>query len=206
MKRLNKRGFTLVELLATMVILGIIMVIAVPNVMGILNNSRNSAYVEDAKKLISLAEYKFRSDSSIMRPSVGKCTVLTLSYLDNSEFDNTPNKNGYYKRGSYVAIKNEGTASTAKYVYYVNLMEFLSADSPRYALNTDKLKGISLKTLDELNTLAPKDLVADDVTTHYITSGIPTAAADGIPYTSEIKIDGLCDLEAPPTAIYVKKN
>ena len=57
--KLNKKGFTLIELLAAMVILAAIMVIAVPNVMGILNNSKADAYVEDAKKLLSLAEYKF---------------------------------------------------------------------------------------------------------------------------------------------------
>ena len=38
--KLNNKGFTLVELLAAMVILAAIMVIAVPNIMGILNNSK----------------------------------------------------------------------------------------------------------------------------------------------------------------------
>ena len=55
MKKINKRGFTLIELLAAMVILGMIMAIAVPNVIGILNNSRNRTDVEDAKRLVSLA-------------------------------------------------------------------------------------------------------------------------------------------------------
>ena len=46
----DKKGFTLVELLATVVILGIIMIVAVPNVMGILTRNRSNTYLEDAKK------------------------------------------------------------------------------------------------------------------------------------------------------------
>ena len=57
----NQKGFTLVVLLAVMVILGIMMAIAMPNVTGILNKNRASIYVEDAKKLATTAEYKFFS-------------------------------------------------------------------------------------------------------------------------------------------------
>ena len=58
---MNQKGFTLMELLATIVILSIIMLIAVPNVINTLDkNKRSFTYVEDAKKMITLAEYKFR--------------------------------------------------------------------------------------------------------------------------------------------------
>lgn len=163
MKRINKRGFTLVELLAAMVILGIIMAVAVPNIMGILNNSRASAYVEDAKKLMSLAEYKFRSDSSITKPSVGKCTVLTLNYLDNSEFENSPNSGSYNKHMSMVVIKNEGADSSNKYVYYVHLAEILDGD---------KTRGIALKSYDTLNNSKPSQLVSDNI--GFLTVGGPS--------------------------------
>ncbi len=39
---MKSKGFTLVELLAVIVILGLVAVIAVPNVASILNNSKNS--------------------------------------------------------------------------------------------------------------------------------------------------------------------
>ena len=53
----NKKGFTLIELLAVIVILAIIMVIAVPQILEVINNSRNKAWdesvglIEDAIEL-----------------------------------------------------------------------------------------------------------------------------------------------------------
>ncbi|MDY4051261.1 MAG: type II secretion system protein, partial [Candidatus Faecenecus gallistercoris] len=43
-KSKQKRGFTMIELLAVLVILGIIMVIAVPSVVGYLQDSKQKYY------------------------------------------------------------------------------------------------------------------------------------------------------------------
>ena len=68
---MKSRGFTLIELLATLTILGIIMAIAVPNVMSILDKNKRTTYLEDAKKLVTQAEYKFRMSQSIDKPADG---------------------------------------------------------------------------------------------------------------------------------------
>ena len=44
MKKMNKKGFTLIELLAVIVILAIIMVIAVPQILNVIDKSRDSAW------------------------------------------------------------------------------------------------------------------------------------------------------------------
>lgn len=148
--KLNNKGFTLVELLAAMVILAAIMAIAVPNVLGILNNSRADAYVEDAQKLLSLAEYKFRANSTL-RPPQNQCVVLSLNYLDNSEFENAPNNGAYDKTNSYVIVVNQPTAAGKnQYVYYVTLDEVLEDGSHR---------GIAYKSYEELYSNEPGDLV-----------------------------------------------
>ena len=41
---LNKKGFTLIELIASMVILAMLMVVTVPNVIGILAQQKKNAY------------------------------------------------------------------------------------------------------------------------------------------------------------------
>ena len=56
MKRNNKNGFTLVELLAVIVILAIILVIAVPKVIGVINDSKKATLESTAKMIASSAE------------------------------------------------------------------------------------------------------------------------------------------------------
>ena len=122
----NEKGFTLVELLAVMVILGIIMLIAIPNVTGILYKNRATTYVEDAKKLATTAEYKLRGSSTgIVKPLENQCVVMNLAYLDNSEFEDPPNGGEYLKNQSYVVIKRVNN----EYEYYVQLIERISAST-----------------------------------------------------------------------------
>ena len=52
----NKKGFTLVELLAVMVVLALILVLVAPNVLNSMNNSKKNAMVIYAKKMISTAK------------------------------------------------------------------------------------------------------------------------------------------------------
>jgi len=108
MKR-NTKGFTLVELLAAMVILGILMLICVPTILNMLENNRNRVYVDDAKKMIAQAEYRIRANNStIEKPSEGSAIVISLGYLESSDFDNPPNNGEYLKEASYVVVKNDG--------------------------------------------------------------------------------------------------
>ena len=151
MSMINKKGFTLIELLAAMVILGMIMVIAIPNITGILNNSRNQTYVEDAKKFISMAEYKFRSDKSIYKPKYDSSThssesiLIRLDYLDKSEFKDAPNGGPYDFEKSFVVIENLG-----EYKYFV------------YLVDSDG-KGIKDKSKYSLYNKKPSELVTTNI-------------------------------------------
>ena len=105
----NRKGFTLVELLAAIVILGILMVFSIPIITGMLDRSKNKIYVDDAKKMISRAEYQMRSSSNeIEVPDPGNCIVISLVYLDNGSFSNPPNGGSYIKDSSFVVVKNKG--------------------------------------------------------------------------------------------------
>ena len=59
----NKKGFTLVELLAVIAILAILVIIALPNVINMYNKAQKETFLTEAKKVYSESEKKFISNS-----------------------------------------------------------------------------------------------------------------------------------------------
>lgn len=117
---LNNKGFTLVELLGSMVILGLLIALVVPNIVKITENSTKQQYITDANKMIEAAKYKL-SASKELRPSQtnGSCIYITLAYLDNSEFDESPYGGCYDVNKSFVKV----TFNKHSYNYEVALYE-----------------------------------------------------------------------------------
>ena len=57
--KLNKKGFTLVELLAVIAILAILMVIAIPGVITLFNNGKENAFVTEVQSVLKAAKTDF---------------------------------------------------------------------------------------------------------------------------------------------------
>jgi type IV pilus assembly protein PilA len=70
----NQKGLTLVELLAVIVILGIIAAIAVPSVSGIIDNSRQDAHIANAEAMVSSARLATISEND---SEISTFTALT---------------------------------------------------------------------------------------------------------------------------------
>lgn len=134
----------MVELLAAILIMGILMLIGLPNIIRVLNDNKNATYAEDAKKLITLGESKFRSSTSVSLPiATNHCAVATLKFLDNSEFENPPNDGSYDKLRSFVVFKRTNSnQKDERYEYSVQLVQLLK-DKVSY-------KGIPLTKEDNL--------------------------------------------------------
>ena len=62
MKRLNKKGFTLVELLAVIVVLAIIMIIAIPNVLNAMTTAKEKSFVIEARKILNKAQEQYNTE------------------------------------------------------------------------------------------------------------------------------------------------
>jgi type IV pilus assembly protein PilA len=132
----NERGLTLIELLAVIVILGIIAAIAIPSIGGLIDNSKKDAHVANAQQMINAAKIAVTSDKDLI-PDNGKYTVVPLQYLEDKGYLETvkdPDGNSTYTKGtaavtanatddpkadySYVLIQNENT----KLKYFVKLI------------------------------------------------------------------------------------
>ena len=75
MKKLNKKGFTLVELLAVIVVLALIMTLTVPSILSSMNSARQSSFLLYAGKMLEAAQGKYQSESLLTKP--GDCYDLT---------------------------------------------------------------------------------------------------------------------------------
>jgi len=61
----KRNGFTLVELLAVIVVLAIIMIIAIPAVLEVMNSARKSSFVLYAEKVITAVQTQFVYDNEL---------------------------------------------------------------------------------------------------------------------------------------------
>ena len=144
----DKRGFTLVELLAVIVIIGIMAVFAFPYISNVITGNKNKVYVQDAKKLIALAEYKMDSnDIKIEKPDPGDCIILSYTYLNDGTLKDAPNKGEYLPGASYVVVKNVD----GKMEYLVSLIETND--------EANSFRGVLLVSENELNTSRAHEVV-----------------------------------------------
>lgn len=135
--KMNKAGFTLVELLAAMVILAILMGVAIPNVIGVITRQKNNTYVEDAKRFAARARTTFASDTQLTRANN---TCMTLEYLDNGDFDAPPNGGVYLRHISFVRY-NGGN-------YYVYLVECVNCNKDQWNLSGSSASGKDIRGIN----------------------------------------------------------
>lgn len=102
---MNKKGFTLVELLATMVILAIISAIAIPNVVKIIASNKKEKVVNDGLTLVAQAKKKVTSDIDLRNELSVSGDVFSLKNLDKySDIVLDPDGKDYNRETSYVKI------------------------------------------------------------------------------------------------------
>ncbi len=137
---MNKKGFTLTELLAVIAIIAIVSLVAVPNIVNISDNSKSNKLLSDAKLFISLAKLEVNSNYSIREQDeetfyigdLNKSGEFKVEVIDNVKGIVDPD-NGLYDSSSYVKYeKNNGTPRYC--IYLISSKRYLAeAGAPSYA-------------------------------------------------------------------------
>ncbi|MGX1899975.1 type II secretion system protein [Thermolongibacillus altinsuensis] len=104
----NEKGLTLIELLAVIVILGIIAAIAIPSIGGIINKSKDDAKIAEGIQIINAAKLYMTANS--FTPDANS-TVETLTNTQLGDYLDSVDDTDYQVEVS------QGT--NGKYVYYL---------------------------------------------------------------------------------------
>ena len=128
----NKKGFTLVELLAVIVILGVLLMIAVPAVQNVIKKTKNNATQKQAELFIDAAK-----KMAIIDEATSDMVIYKLSDLD-SDVD----KNRF--TGMVVALKENGS-----YKYYIYLNDSVNKKTIGNNNNNDIFEFASEDNINE---------------------------------------------------------
>lgn len=83
---MNKKGVTLVELLAVIVILGIILTITIPGVAKIIKKAGMDAFNTDLNSLKKAAENYYKANTNLLPINMYEKKVISLDYLVKNEY------------------------------------------------------------------------------------------------------------------------
>ena len=123
---MNKKGFTLVELLAVIVILAVLILIAITAILPQMEKARKSSFADEVELYAKAAETKYVSDQTSDETSAGN--IATGICYEIADTDENKALTGEYiskKDASYsgiVIIKKKSPTSNLfeKYAYVTN--------------------------------------------------------------------------------------
>lgn len=146
---LNKKAFTLVELLAVVVILGVLMLIAIPNTVSLIDKNKATTFLENAKTFVSLVQTKIQTDKSLELPTNSNyVTIMNLRYLNTNDLGESPYGGPYNLDYSYVAVKLVNN----KYTYFVQLVTCVEGTDTCAPNDSNNWRGIDLIEISKLNS------------------------------------------------------
>ena len=111
----NKKGYTLIEIVATVIILGILLIIAVPTITKYINKGKNSYYTSLEKEIKSSGMDYLETYRTLLPRKVGHVKVISLDELtENKYLEPVKDENGNICEGQITVkkVKNDS------YKYY----------------------------------------------------------------------------------------
>ena len=128
---MNKKGFTLVELLAVIAVLGIIISVATISAISIIDKSRKNTAKENVANLKDVAiTYCIEDDD---RWSGNTCTVSVATLISRGEFEDT--KKRCITTANIVVSVAKVTSTSDKEDYVASISGYSSADEYKVCNN-----------------------------------------------------------------------
>ena len=161
---MKKNAFTLVELLAVIVILAVLLTIAVPAVSNYIVSSKKESYVVVMQEYLSAARNLILSEQVKAPLDKNEVTILSFDAIPLEKGTTTsPFGSEWVDSKSYVAVINSGTGEDPHYTYYIT-----SQDQDGYAL-----------PMEEEGTFSRKDIIKNAKNKMEVTVQSLCGARDG---------------------------
>ena len=148
----NKKAFTLIELLAVIVILAVLLAIAIPKVTQYITKSRKDSLITTAKDFIDAVRKDTTSEIFDFPIGVDDVTIISLDLIKLEKGGKKSPFNGTWQpKYSYVAVINVGTDEDPEYEYYIAVK-----DSKRYTIALTEEDSLDRNTIVRDNTSGTK--------------------------------------------------
>lgn len=125
---MNKKGFTLVELLAVIILLVVIFILIVPGVNNIINNGREVTYDFQINKILN-ASYDWSLKNASKLPDKDKTIFITLAHLKKAGLIDSslinPNTKNEFENDLVISISNVGSNYDYKSEYAKKAGDYL---------------------------------------------------------------------------------
>ena len=128
----NKKAFTMVELIVIMIIIGVILIFALPNVTSTLERNKKDVMINDAKDFVEKTKNCINFNKASCPNSTGTYSLETVD--SRKEIKESPFGNEYNRASSVVQVSKVGNT----YEYKITLYD------DEYKINS--------KTIDQLNS------------------------------------------------------
>ena len=133
---MNKKGFTLVELLAVIVVLAIIILVAMPAVMSAMDKARKNSLTNEANEIAKIAQTAYADEAMNSSVTGGNAYCYTLGYLKSKGFLEKNDDN--YSGAVLLNVKN---GKTEYYVFLSNGMYYFDGKESKDLKSTNLTKG-----------------------------------------------------------------